>query len=161
MCFLLSFLHLKNKWRVSWPEDTAVLVPSVPVCEERSGLGFYFYKHRLWRQELSAPKQPLRELMAAALLVSMLHEKAGQKVSEDTVLSHIRIKQLLCFCAKPVPVEAAPDFSSLNKLWNLPTPSASSPRGTLLRLGTLFLKSEHCDSSVHSSRPSWPSLPCL
>lgn len=110
MCFVLSFLHLKKKKRrVSWTEDTAVLDPSVPAGVEQSGLGFYFYKHRLCRQELAADT------------VSMLRENAGPKVSEDSVLSHVSVKRLLCFCAKPVPVRTAPDFPSLNKLRNLLT----------------------------------------
>lgn len=92
MCFVLSFLHLKKKKkrRVSWTEDTAVLIPSVPATKEQSGLGFYFYKHRLCRQELAAAKQP-----QTPFTVSMLRENAGPKVSEDTLLSHVSVKQLL------------------------------------------------------------------
>lgn len=68
MCvlFCLFFALKKEQRRVSWTEDTPVLVPCVPVSEEQSGPGFYFYKHRLWRQELAAPKQPLRVRSAHA-----------------------------------------------------------------------------------------------
>lgn len=96
---------------VSSTEDTTALVASVPVSQEQ-------LEHLLWGGG---------GLTTDAFIVSMLHEDAGQKVSDEALLSNVSLKPPLSytlsslaskkkkkksvFVPKPVRMEKPSDFS--------------------------------------------------